>query len=162
MSDVKPWPLFGYAPGNYVNTCKTCAQLFEGDKRAFMCLDCAARTANQQLSATALTELEQDNAKLRADAERWRSLMSSPKMHFMGSAGFEHILKADAPAGSRRLEHQIAVPKPDGYWHFGMEFWFGIPVDARYPDTFERQMLTAYVDAIRARAALASQTSGGE
>lgn len=92
------------------------------------------------------------------DAERWRALMSSPKMHFMGSAGFEHVLKADAPPGSRVLEHQIAVPKADGYWHFGMEFWYGIPADDRYPDTFERQMLTAYVDAIR----LSSKQRSGE
>lgn len=35
-------------------------------------------------------------------------------------------------------------------WHFGMEFWFGVEADPRYPDTFERRLMVAYADAIRA------------
>lgn len=42
----KPWPLFGYAPGNYHCKCFTCEKVFEGDKRASRCLECAASTAN--------------------------------------------------------------------------------------------------------------------
>lgn len=49
MSDlegVKPWPLFGYAPGNYMCECVICNQAFVGDKRAVHCLECAARAVN--------------------------------------------------------------------------------------------------------------------
>lgn len=48
---VKPWPLFGYAPGRYMCRCVECEELFEGDKRAFHCLDCAALFANRALQA---------------------------------------------------------------------------------------------------------------
>ena len=41
MSDLKPWPLLGYAPGSYMCRCMTCTKQFEGDKRAFTCLECA-------------------------------------------------------------------------------------------------------------------------
>lgn len=46
---VKPWPLFGYAPGRYRCQCVVCQQMFEGDKRAVHCLECAARAANASL-----------------------------------------------------------------------------------------------------------------
>lgn len=32
---------YGWAPGNYQNTCHVCNQTFMGDKRAVMCADCA-------------------------------------------------------------------------------------------------------------------------
>ena len=38
------WPLAGYAPGNYLCICRDCAGQFEGDKRAFRCIECAANT----------------------------------------------------------------------------------------------------------------------
>ena len=39
---VKPWPLVGYAPGNYMNTCGSCGKQMEWvDKLCFMCLECA-------------------------------------------------------------------------------------------------------------------------
>jgi hypothetical protein len=52
MADLKlkPWPLYGYAPGNYQCKCVTCEKIFEGDKRASRCLECAALTANAALS----------------------------------------------------------------------------------------------------------------
>jgi len=37
-SELKP---FGYAPGSYMNNCKSCGQTFMGDKRAWNCEPCA-------------------------------------------------------------------------------------------------------------------------
>lgn len=36
-----PWPINGYAPGNYQCTCGNCKTEFIGDKRAVVCLECA-------------------------------------------------------------------------------------------------------------------------
>lgn len=41
-SAIKPWPLNGYAPGNYMNTCCKCKKQMTGvDKLCFICLECA-------------------------------------------------------------------------------------------------------------------------
>lgn len=40
------YPIGGYAPGNYSNTCVTCHLKFIGDKRAFQCEPCAEIFAN--------------------------------------------------------------------------------------------------------------------
>lgn len=32
----------GYAPGNYMGTCRSCKTTFIGDKRCFTCIPCAA------------------------------------------------------------------------------------------------------------------------
>lgn len=98
-------------------------------------------------------------AEVIEDAARWRALMSSQKMHWMGSAGFEHKLRPGAPEGSNKLEDLDAAPRPGEPWHFGMEFWFGIEADPRFPDTFERRLMVAYVDAIRA---LSNTQTGGK
>lgn len=50
---IKAWPLAGYAPGNYHCKCAICETIFEGDKRAVMCLECAARSVNKRLQAAA-------------------------------------------------------------------------------------------------------------
>lgn len=34
-------PIGGWAPGPYLCRCLRCAELFEGDKRAYSCADCA-------------------------------------------------------------------------------------------------------------------------
>lgn len=47
---TKPWPLFAYAPGDYNCRCVTCGEMFVGDKRAVMCLECAARQAKALLT----------------------------------------------------------------------------------------------------------------
>lgn len=41
MKNTKPWPVGGYAPGNYSCTCCYCTKSFTGDKRAVACLDCS-------------------------------------------------------------------------------------------------------------------------
>jgi hypothetical protein len=51
VSDERPWPLGGYAPGNYTCKCVRCGNQFEGDKRAYECLECAARQINTALRA---------------------------------------------------------------------------------------------------------------
>lgn len=40
--EQKPWPLAGYAPGDYMCVCVRCEKQFMGDKRAIICLECAA------------------------------------------------------------------------------------------------------------------------
>jgi len=41
LSGVK-WPLAGYAPGNYIGTCRSCNKQMHGcAKRALQCLSCA-------------------------------------------------------------------------------------------------------------------------
>ena len=51
MAKVKPWPLYGYAPGGYMCRCLSCSKEFTGDKRALHCLECAASKANEALAA---------------------------------------------------------------------------------------------------------------
>lgn len=48
--------------------------------------------------------IQAGRAEVIEDAARWRALMSSQKMHWMGSAGFEHKLRPGAPKGSNKLE----------------------------------------------------------
>ena len=91
------------------------------------------------------------DAQDRIDAARWRALMSSQRLHFMGSAGFEHIPK-DGDPDNRALANTTPKPRGDRDMHFGMEFWDVAKQDDRFPDTFERELLTVYVDAIRSRA----------
>ena len=38
--DTRP-ALNCWAPGNYINECSSCKELFCGDKRAIFCADCA-------------------------------------------------------------------------------------------------------------------------
>jgi len=48
--ELKPWPLVGYAPGNYSCVCGSCQKEFVGDKRAWQCLECAAISAKSALT----------------------------------------------------------------------------------------------------------------
>lgn len=52
----RAWPLFGYAPGDYMCKCVVCDQTFVGDKRAVNCLECAVRAANRKLASPAPAE----------------------------------------------------------------------------------------------------------
>jgi len=53
LAEHKPWPLLGYAPGSYACRCSICSRVFTGDKRASMCLECAAQRARELLSRRA-------------------------------------------------------------------------------------------------------------
>jgi hypothetical protein len=77
----KPWPLGGYAPGNYLCQCVTCGTVFVGDKRAVTCLECAASQANASLSTLrsqldALTA-ERDDARAERDALKGETFKAS-------------------------------------------------------------------------------------
>lgn len=50
-SDLKPWPLLGYAPGGYMCRCADCGTEFDGDKRAVQCLPCAAKAVHLTLTS---------------------------------------------------------------------------------------------------------------
>lgn len=88
---------------------------------------------------------------LKVDAERWRALMSSARMHYMGSAGIR--LEPRVPGGSRSLSNFTPIPRLNESWHFGMEFWsqHRASSDPHYSDVFERELMVAYVDAIRGK-----------
>jgi hypothetical protein len=50
MTDLKPWPLFGYAPGGYFVHCLKCSkEARHADKRATICLECAAVEAKSRI-----------------------------------------------------------------------------------------------------------------
>lgn len=41
----------GYAPGGYMNKCRSCGSEFVGDKRAITCLDCANKVVKAAIDA---------------------------------------------------------------------------------------------------------------
>ncbi|MDE2105109.1 MAG: hypothetical protein KGL39_48165 [Patescibacteria group bacterium] len=83
------------------------------------------------------------------EAERWRALMSSGRLHFMGCAGFDF---SNSVEGSRAMATATATPRKGDALHFGMEFWSDAKATAEHPDDFERRFMIAYVDEIRRRA----------
>lgn len=46
MSTKIIYPIGGFAPGNYMNTCTECKEDFIGDKRAVQCEPCAINAVN--------------------------------------------------------------------------------------------------------------------
>ncbi len=93
----------------------------------------------------------------KEDAERWRALMSSQRLHFMGSAGFDNKRPEDDP-DTDLLQKLTPVPRPNTYMHFGMEFWSEHPVNKKkFPDDFERKFMVTYVDEMRRRATIPSR-----
>jgi hypothetical protein len=98
---------------------------------------------------------------VREDAERWRALMSSQRMHMMGSFGFDYVF--DPPDSKKTADLVDVVPRAGDHMHFGIEFWsehsaYGDPA---WPDDFPRKVLTTYVDEMRRRAALAPAAQAG-
>jgi len=95
-----------------------------------------------------------------ADAAKWRALMSSGRLHFMGCAGFS--LTPTIPGAERDMQTLVATPKGNAQLHFGMEFWSTHSATAeknpdgspRWPDTFERKFMDVYVDELMVRAGL--------
>jgi len=50
IPNASVWPLYGYAPGNYMGKCYDCQETFyDLDKRAWRCLGCAISFAKQQI-----------------------------------------------------------------------------------------------------------------
>jgi regulator of replication initiation timing len=70
--EIKPYPFYAYAIGNYRNNCTVCKNTFTGDKRALMCLECAIITAKKELS-TLQSTIDKLKFQLKAaDAENER------------------------------------------------------------------------------------------
>ena len=97
------------------------------------------------LSKELMDQIERDTV----DAERWRALMKSQRMHWMGSAGFDF-----AETNGRTLDDiKEITPRAGTYQHFGMEFWTHYRGDYKSDpnDRFCRRLLTTYVDHIRSK-----------
>jgi len=111
-----------------------------------------AATLDDALAASHVAEPALDDAhqSLIRDAHRWRALMSSQRFKLMGSAGFDYQ-KIDE-ANDRTFANLRAIPEKE-HLHFGIEVWniHAAHNDPRYPDRFERELLTAYVDTLVAR-----------
>lgn len=107
------------------------------------CNDCGALLPDDLPNSikAQLTAAQERERKMREDAERWRALMASPKMHFMGSAGFD----------------KDGVPRPGEDLHFGVEFWNVFDTEKHplnYSDEHSRKVVMNYADAIRAATAI--------
>ena len=74
---VKPWPLFGYAPGGYMSKCSVCGETFDGDKRAFNCLPCAAIQAKNALPPSSAPLLEALEWAIR-QLDEWDAYQKRP------------------------------------------------------------------------------------
>lgn len=49
-SSPSPWPLMGYAPGDYWHrACSACGDSYDGDKYSWHCLPCAVRAADVEI-----------------------------------------------------------------------------------------------------------------
>lgn len=110
--------------------------------------NCSCRAAARRAIEAALTAAVPPADRI--DAERWRALMASARLHYMSSAGIE--IKQKDPNGDRGTTNLQPVPRLCEVWHFGMEFWSqhraaGNPL---FPDGFERELMVAYTDAMRA------------
>lgn len=75
-NEWKPWPLNGYAPGSYHCKCHHCGGLFEGDKRAVTCLECAVVLSKEASSDLRMVIAGKDKA-LRELAAEWHSPLCS-------------------------------------------------------------------------------------
>jgi|SRR6185437_12174889 len=84
--EVRPWPLIGYAPGNYFNRCACCKKDFQGDKRAAMCIECAVsetkRAFNSQqaeLSSlrSSLEEKQREIEGLKAERDDYKAALQT-------------------------------------------------------------------------------------
>lgn len=48
-TESRPFPFYGYAPGNYMNACTCCANVvYNVDKYCFVCLECAIKASTQR------------------------------------------------------------------------------------------------------------------
>lgn len=67
-----PWPLCGYAPGNYMGRCDDCGtEVIDLDKRARRCLACAVRSAKEGLERLRVVEAERDAFRTQAINRGW-------------------------------------------------------------------------------------------
>ena len=66
QSNIK-YPILGYAPGNYMSTCKICQTGYMGDKYSVHCEPCAINTLNEShsIALTRIKELEKVISKLK-------------------------------------------------------------------------------------------------
>lgn len=118
---IKPWPLNGYAPGNYMNKCQVCGTTMSGvDKLCFVCLECAASSANEinQSLYLKIQALEAENKELKEIRDKYSESARVIHLHLQrfcneGLPFSEMIADASRSAAKHieRLESQIAQLK---------------------------------------------------
>jgi len=65
--EVKLYPFYYYAKGNYSCNCAVCKESFQGDKRATMCLECAIKQHHIEIDF-AYSEI----ARLKGEVQSWK------------------------------------------------------------------------------------------
>lgn len=98
LEQLQPWPFNGYAPGTYQSRCLKCAKLFDGDKRATTCLECAVLRAKEQAT----------------DLARLRVAVPPEPTEAMIEAGEQVLERADED-----MHNYVSGITPD--WDYGME-----------------------------------------
>lgn len=106
MSDLNDSDLlgYGYAPGNYMGTCRDCSLMqFDLDKRAIRCRECAIRLARQSMEVvrrdSTLMDMTEPVAWLRSS-----DLAALRKCNYM-------LICADSP--KIWAPNDISTPSPD-------------------------------------------------
>jgi hypothetical protein len=111
MADVpNTWPLNGYAPGNYWCRCLTCNDDFQGDKRAYQCLECAVSQIRGLL------------ADLLSERER-RTAQGVAITRALGSYG-----SAFDPPGTKRAYTYTHQPGNVPAWRLGEAMRAAVPI----------------------------------
>lgn len=73
-----PWPVNGYAPGDYMCKCRSCGCTFQADKRAWNCLECAVHL---------LVSLDEEKEAPETEFEKWWRLPSEKHRGRSSTAG---------------------------------------------------------------------------
>ena len=102
--EIKPYPFYAYAIGNYRNNCTVCKNTFTGDKRALMCLECAIITAKKELS-TLQSTIDKLKFQLKAaDAENERLKEESEKLKSENEEVYRQLKLREFPNPSQSQE----------------------------------------------------------
>jgi hypothetical protein len=98
------------------------------------------------------SDLRDENEQLRQDAERWRALVGSARLEWMGCAGF------DFDDENKPIKDCNVTARAGDPLHFAMSFWSDFPAkDIPSGHAFAVRFLTAYADECRRRAALTQE-----
>lgn len=123
LVELKPWPLGLYAPGNYMCRCSACQKLFDGDKRALTCLDCAVLEIKAENSS-----LQSENERLKLDyaaLKQWWDTNPSlaQRRAEQAEAERDRLREALTPSGDTKADYhgEFSFETEDGETDAGIE-----------------------------------------